>query len=190
MIQIASPQIGKEEREAVDRVLRSGIIAQGPEVAKFEEEFAKWCGVKHAVAVSNGTVALDLCLMSLGIGARNGGGANDEVIVTPRSFVASGSVIVNAGATPKLITSPKESNSLPILDVPLINLAIRPSNASIKPANNIAIIAILFAGLMDALAGRIARLIKGTSKMGNELDSLGDVISFGVAPALIMYCWN
>ena len=54
----------------------------------------------------------------------------------------------------------------------------------------IAIIAILFAGMMDALDGRIARLIKGTSKMGKELDSLGDVISFGVAPALIMYFWN
>ena len=54
----------------------------------------------------------------------------------------------------------------------------------------IAILAILFAGLMDALDGRIARLIKGTSKMGKELDSLGDVISFGVAPALIMYFWN
>ena len=54
----------------------------------------------------------------------------------------------------------------------------------------IAIIAILFAGLMDALDGRIARLIRGTSKMGKELDSLGDVISFGVAPALIMYFWN
>ena len=54
----------------------------------------------------------------------------------------------------------------------------------------IAIIAILFAGLMDALDGRIARLIKGTSKMGKELDSLGDVVSFGVAPALIMYYWN
>ena len=54
----------------------------------------------------------------------------------------------------------------------------------------LSIIAILFAGLMDALDGRIARLIKGTSKMGKELDSLGDVISFGVAPALIMYFWN
>ena len=54
----------------------------------------------------------------------------------------------------------------------------------------IAIITIMFAGLMDALDGRIARLIKGTSKMGKELDSLGDVISFGVAPALIMYFWN
>jgi len=54
----------------------------------------------------------------------------------------------------------------------------------------LAIVAILFAALMDALDGRIARLIKGTSKMGKELDSLGDVISFGVAPAFIMYFWN
>ena len=54
----------------------------------------------------------------------------------------------------------------------------------------LSVIAILFAGLMDALDGRIARLIKGTSKMGKELDSLADVISFGVAPAFIMYFWS
>jgi len=54
----------------------------------------------------------------------------------------------------------------------------------------LAVIAILFASLMDALDGRIARLIKGTSKIGKELDSLADVISFGVAPAFIMYFWN
>ena len=54
----------------------------------------------------------------------------------------------------------------------------------------LAVVAILFAGLMDTLDGRIARLIKGTSKMGKELDSLGDVISFGVAPAFIMYFWS
>ena len=54
----------------------------------------------------------------------------------------------------------------------------------------LAIIGIMFASLMDALDGRIARLIKGTSKMGKELDSLGDVISFGVAPAFIMYFWS
>jgi len=54
----------------------------------------------------------------------------------------------------------------------------------------LSVVAVLFAGLMDALDGRIARLIKGTSKMGKELDSLGDVISFGVAPAFIMYFWS
>ena len=54
----------------------------------------------------------------------------------------------------------------------------------------LSILAILFAGIMDGLDGRIARLIKGTSKLGKELDSLGDVISFGVAPAFIMFFWN
>ena len=54
----------------------------------------------------------------------------------------------------------------------------------------IAIIAIIFAALIDGLDGRIARLIKGTSKVGKELDSLTDVISFGVAPAFVMYFWK
>ncbi len=54
----------------------------------------------------------------------------------------------------------------------------------------IAIIAIIFAALIDGLDGRIARLIKGTSKVGKELDSLTDMISFGVAPAFIMYFWK
>ena len=53
----------------------------------------------------------------------------------------------------------------------------------------LAIIAVLIAGIMDGLDGRIARLIKGTSKVGKELDSLTDVVSFGVAPAFIMYFW-
>ena len=54
----------------------------------------------------------------------------------------------------------------------------------------LAIIAIIFAGLIDGLDGRIARLIKGTSKVGKELDSLTDVISFGVAPSFVMYFWS
>ena len=54
----------------------------------------------------------------------------------------------------------------------------------------LSVIAIIFAGLFDALDGRVARLIKGTSLVGKELDSLADVISFGVAPAFIMYFWS
>ena len=53
-----------------------------------------------------------------------------------------------------------------------------------------AIIAIILAAIIDGLDGRIARLIKGTSKVGKELDSLTDMISFGVAPAFIMYFWS
>ena len=55
---------------------------------------------------------------------------------------------------------------------------------------SISVIAIIFAALIDGLDGRIARLIRGTSKVGKELDSLTDVISFGVAPAFIMYFWK
>ena len=97
MIQIASPQIGKEEREAVDRVLRSGIIAQGPEVAKFEEEFAKACGVKYAVAACNGTTAGHLVMLASGIGP------GDEVITTPFTFFATASVVMMAGAKPVFV---------------------------------------------------------------------------------------
>ena len=63
-------------------------------------------------------------------------------------------------------------------------------NFALNQRYDFAIISILFAAIIDGLDGRIARLIKGTSKVGKELDSLTDVISFGVAPAFIMFFWN
>ena len=63
-------------------------------------------------------------------------------------------------------------------------------NFALNGNYKLSIVAILFAAIMDGLDGRIARLIKGTSKVGKELDSLTDVISFGVAPAFIMYFWK
>lgn len=66
----------------------------GQEGRKFETEFAAWAGTSHAIALANGTVALDLALAGLGIGE------GDEVVVTPRTFLASISCVVNAGATP------------------------------------------------------------------------------------------
>ena len=63
-------------------------------------------------------------------------------------------------------------------------------NFALNGNYKLSIVAILFAAIMDGLDGRIARLIKGTSKVGKELDSLTDVISFGVAPAFIMYFWS
>ena len=63
-------------------------------------------------------------------------------------------------------------------------------NFALNGNYKLSIIAILLAAIIDGLDGRIARLIKGTSKVGKELDSLTDVISFGVAPAFIMYFWQ
>ena len=90
------PSFTEEEAEAVQRVLLSNRVNYwtGEECRAFEEEFAAFVGVPHAVALMNGTVALDLALKALGIGP------GDEVVVTPRSFLASVSCIVLAGATP------------------------------------------------------------------------------------------
>ena len=66
-IPIAQPSLGSEESEAVLAVLASGMIAQGPVTAAFEEEFAAYCGVPHAVAVSNGTTALHAALLAAGV---------------------------------------------------------------------------------------------------------------------------
>ena len=66
----------------------------GQECREFEKEFAAWCGARHAIALANGTLALDLALKALGIGP------GDEVVVTPRTFIASVSCVVNAGAIP------------------------------------------------------------------------------------------
>lgn len=70
------------------------IIGQAKEGRKFEKEFADWVGCEHAVALANGTLALDIALQALEVGA------GDEVIVTPRTFLASVSSVVNCGATP------------------------------------------------------------------------------------------
>jgi dTDP-4-amino-4,6-dideoxygalactose transaminase len=94
MIPIAKPLIGSEEKEAVMRVLDSGCIAQGPEVAAFEKEFASFCGADFAVATTSGTTALHLALLALGIGE------GDEVITTPFSFIASSNSILYTGAKP------------------------------------------------------------------------------------------
>lgn len=96
------PSFDKEEIAAVAQVLRSNRVNYwtGDECRSFEKEFAAWAGTSRAVAVANGTVALDLALMGLGIGSAYGGSETDEVIVTPRTFLASVSCVINAGARP------------------------------------------------------------------------------------------
>lgn len=96
------PDFTPEEVDAVADVLRSNKVNYwtGDIGRTFEKEFASWTGSRHAIALANGTVALDLVLAGLGIGARNGGSERDEVIVTPRTFLASVSSVVTAGARP------------------------------------------------------------------------------------------
>lgn len=102
------PSFSQDELTAVENVLRSGRVNQwtGEEVRAFETEFAEFAGCQHAIAVNNGTLALDLALRGLGIGA------GDEVVVTPRTFIASVSSVVNAGATPVFADIDRDSGNI------------------------------------------------------------------------------
>lgn len=93
MVGFANPVIGEDEIEAVVRVMRSGVIAQGPEVAAFEREFAERMGAAHAVAVNSGTAALEVALAALDIGP------GDEVIVPAFTFIATAATVARTGAT-------------------------------------------------------------------------------------------
>ena len=91
----------------------------------------------------------------------------------------------------KIVTDTKARVILPnTLTLIGVCVGLTSINFALNQSYKLAVIAILFAAIIDGLDGRIARLIKGTSKVGKELDSLTDVISFGVAPAFIMYFWT
>jgi perosamine synthetase len=99
-IPIARPDLGKEELENVDRAVKSGwVSSKGPFVDEFEEGLSDYIGVRHALAVCNGTVALHLALIALGIGSGN------EVLVPSLSFVAVANAVAYTGAKPVFIDS-------------------------------------------------------------------------------------
>jgi perosamine synthetase len=96
-IPIAKPILDEREVEAVRRVILSGWVTQGPEVAAFEREFAESVGAAHACAVSNCTTALHLALLAAGVGP------GDEVITVSHSFVATANAVRYCGATPVFV---------------------------------------------------------------------------------------
>ena len=102
------PAFTPEEAEAIQRVLLSNKVNYwtGTQCREFEREFATWVGTQYAVALSNGTLALDVALKALAIGP------GDEVVVTPRTFIASVSCVVNAGATPVFADVELDSGNL------------------------------------------------------------------------------
>lgn len=124
MINMAKPQIGAEEKQAVLEVLDSGIIAQGPRVKAFEEAFAAMCGVKYAIATTSGTTALHVALLAHGIEE------GDEVITSPFTFIASANSVLYVGARPVFVDiDPATFN----IDPKLIEAAITPHTKAILP---------------------------------------------------------
>ena len=102
------PYYAENEIDAAIAVLRSGKVNYwtGQQCRKFEKEFASYCSSKYAIALSNGTVALELALKSLGINP------GDEVIVPCRTFIASAGSVINVGATPVFADVDQDSQNL------------------------------------------------------------------------------
>jgi dTDP-4-amino-4,6-dideoxygalactose transaminase len=178
------PQFRPEEVEAAAAVLRSGAVNYwtGEQGRQFEQEFADSTAAKHAVAVANGTFALELALRALGIGP------GDEVITPCRSYVASASCIVVNGAIPVMADVDRESQTL--------------TAATILPAitsRTKAVIAVHLAGwpcdmdsIMDLAAKRGLKLIEdcaqaqGACYKGHPVGSLGDAAAFSFCQDKIM----
>ena len=128
MIPIARPLMGEQEAEAARRVILSGWITQGPEVAAFEREFAEFVGAPHACAVSNCTTALHLALLVAGVTA------GDEVITVSHSYIATANAIRYCGATPVFVDiDPATYN----IDPALIEPAITPRTKAILVVHQI-----------------------------------------------------
>ncbi|WP_187286016.1 DegT/DnrJ/EryC1/StrS family aminotransferase [Streptomyces sp. ME109] len=126
LISAARPVIGEEEIDAAVRVLRSGRVVQGPEVAAFETEFSDVVDGRHCVAVNSGTSALHLTLLALGVGP------GDEVIVPSFSFAASANAVRLVGAD--VVFADIEADSF-CLDPAAVEAAVTPRTAAIMPVH-------------------------------------------------------
>lgn len=126
-IQVAAPVVGEREIEYVTDAVRSGWVSSiGPYVDRFESAFASYVGVRHAIAVANGTVALHLALHALGVGR------GDEVVIPDLTFAATAHAVLQTGATPVLADVDARTWCL---DPAAVRLAVGPRTKAILPVH-------------------------------------------------------
>lgn len=126
MIPIAKPFLGDEEKKAVEKVIESGMIAQGEKVTEFEDNFKRYIGTKYAIATSSGTTALKVALLANKIGR------GDEVITTPFSFIATANSILFTGAKPVFVDIKEEDFNI---DTDKIQDAVTEKTKAILPVH-------------------------------------------------------
>ena len=126
MIPVVRPDIGEEEIAEVTEILRGGMLAQGPKVAELEARWAEYVGVRHAIAVTNGTVALMIIYAGMGLGP------GDEVITVSHSFNATASAVLSTGATPVFVDIEPDTY---VLGPDRIEAAITPRTKAICPVH-------------------------------------------------------
>jgi dTDP-4-amino-4,6-dideoxygalactose transaminase len=179
MIPICDPTFGPEEKEAARAVLDSGMVADGPEVRRFESEFAAYCGSDHAVATANGTAALVAALEGLEIGP------GDTVVTTPLSFVASANAIRLVGAEPVFADVDPETYNI---DPGAARAAVRETDADAILAVHLYGLPADVAALTDVAESEDVLLVEdaaqahGARYRGDSVGTFGDAAAFSFYP--------
>ncbi len=178
MIPISKPCIGEREILSVSEVLRSGKLAQGEFVERFERSFSSYVGSRYAIAVSNGTAALHVALIAMGIGP------GDEVIVPSYSFFATASTVILSGAKPVFVDVDPRTGTMDPSDVKRKiserTKAVVPVHIHGHPADLDAI--------RDALEGREIPILEdcaqahGALYKGRKVGAIGEVGAFSFYP--------
>ena len=182
----SDPALVEELLEVVARVAWKGAFSMGAELDGFEEEFAAYCGVEHAVGVSSGTEALALALRVLDIGP------GDEVIVPTNSFIASAEAVSLAGATPRLVDVDPESH---LLTAEAVAAAIGPRTRAVIPVHLMGSTVDLDPILEVARAAGL-RVIEDTAQAhgafygGQRVGTLGDIGCFSFYPTKNLGGWG
>ncbi len=184
MIQIAAPQIGKEEISAAVAVLKSRQLVQGPKVEEFEKRFSEFIGCKHAIATSSGTTALHLALLALGI--KEG----DEVITTPFSFIASSNAVLFCGARPVFVDIEEETFNI---DAAKIAEKISPKTKAILPVHLFGLPCNMQAIMKIANENNLLVLedacqAHGAEFGGKKVGAIGSAGAFSFYPTKNMFC--
>ncbi len=175
---LASPDIRDEDIAAVAEVLKSGMLVQGKEVAKFEAAVSDFIGVKHAICVANGTATMHLSLVAMGIGPE------DEVIVPAFSYIATANVVELVGATPVFVDIDLKTFNI---DVNSIEAVITSKTKAIIPVHEFGLAADIFrikeiAQKHNLLLLEDAACALGATDKGQFTGSFGLAGSFSLHP--------
>jgi perosamine synthetase len=177
-IPLMSPNITESDIDAVVKVLRSGMLVQGEQLAALEKEVGEYLGIEHVVAVSNGTATLHLALLALGIGP------GDEVIVPAFSYIATANVVEIVGATCVFVDVERDTFNI---DVSKIEAAITPATKAIIPVHEFGLACDISKIIQIANAHGLhviedAACALGATENGKFAGTFGTVGSFSLHP--------